>query len=549
MATIWSRMGKAALQKYIGVGLLERLECLLPALQPREFNTDKIYTHDSLTKIFESFTAHTLISSKEFRYMLFNALTPEQLSKVEGYVGGLKGESFEDKISGLVALGWKNNETTKAIISALDIPSELLPEEIELPPEEQLLEPPIYPFKTLKDYQTTICFKALEKLQTPRARFVLQMPTGSGKTRAAMEIVCQTLNDSPERSTITWLAHSDELCVQAYECFLEVWSHVGKLPIKLVRAWGEGAGVRCEFPERAMVIGGFQKLHAQLRTKKTTFNELAQRSCLVIIDEAHKVLAPTYNAVTRALAGDSAAVIGLTATPGRSVVDEEENKALADFFFNEVLTIESGAKTVIEYLRDREVLAKTEYSPLITDRDYELSDKEKQYLEKFFDLPKGVLSRIASDDIRNIEIVKSLQQECSGGRQVLFFGCSVDHSKFISALLGFLGIKAAHLDGDVPRQRRAGQIEAFRQGELQVLCNYGVLSTGFDAPKVDLVFISRPTASIVLYSQMIGRGLRGPAIGGTEKCKIIDVKDNIAGFSNEDEIFHYFDDYYVSGEC
>jgi len=548
MATLWSGMGKAALQQYIGEELLERLECLLPALQPKDFDTDTIYKKDSLTKIFESFTAHTLIDSKEFRYKLFNALTPERLSDVERGIGGLKGTTFEEKITSLVALGWRNNEITKSIISALDIPKDLLPDEIELPPEEQLLEPPSYPFKTLKDYQTTVCFKALKKLQTPRARFVLQMPTGSGKTRTAMEIVCQTLNKSPEGSIITWLAHSEELCAQAYECFLEVWSHIGKFQIKLVRAWGVGGGIRCEFSERAMVIGGFQKLHGQLRTKEITFNELAQRSCLVIVDEAHKVLAPTYNAVTRALAGDGAAVIGLTATPGRSVVDEEENRALANYFFNEVLTIESGTKTVIEYLRDRDVLSKTEYAPLMTDRTYELEDKEKRHLEQFFDLPKGILSRIASDDIRNVEIIKSIQRECGGGHQILFFGCSVDHSKFISALLGFLGVKAAHLDGEIPRQRRAGLIEEFRKGEIQVLCNYGVLSTGFDAPKVDLVFISRPTASIVLYSQMIGRGLRGPAIGGTAKCKVIDVKDNIAGFSNEEAVFHYFDDYYVTEE-
>ena len=107
-----------------------------------------------------------------------------------------------------------------------------------------------------------------------------------------------------------------------------------------------------------------------------------------------------------------------------------------------------------------------------------------------------------------------------------------------------LGIRAAHVDGEIPKGRRGAIINEFRKNKIQILCNYGVLSTGFDAPKIDVVFISRPTASVVLYSQMIGRGLRGPSIGGTEECKIVDLIDNITGFGNEDKVYEYFDEYY-----
>ena len=59
-----------------------------------------------------------------------------------------------------------------------------------------------------------------------------------------------------------------------------------------------------------------------------------------------------------------------------------------------------------------------------------------------------------------------------------------------------------------------------------MLTNYGVLTTGFDAPKVEAIYITRPCFSKNVYLQMIGRGLRGPANGGTEKCLIVDIKDN-----------------------
>ena len=76
-------------------------------------------------------------------------------------------------------------------------------------------------------------------------------------------------------------------------------------------------------------------------------------------------------------------------------------------------------------------------------------------------------------------------------------------------------------------------IDEFRAGNLTMLCNYGVLTTGFDAPKIENVVIARPTTSAVLYEQMIGRGTRGPLNGGTPHCLIIDVKDNIENFGEQ----------------
>ena len=76
------------------------------------------------------------------------------------------------------------------------------------------------------------------------------------------------------------------------------------------------------------------------------------------------------------------------------------------------------------------------------------------------------------------------------------------------------------------------------------MCNYGVLSTGFDDPQIDVVFMARPTNSIVLYSQIIGRGLRGPVIGGTDYCEIYTVFDNILDLPENNEIYSYFDEYF-----
>jgi superfamily II DNA or RNA helicase len=114
----------------------------------------------------------------------------------------------------------------------------------------------------------------------------------------------------------------------------------------------------------------------------------------------------------------------------------------------------------------------------------------------------------------------------------------------VCSLLKFLDIKAAHVDGTTPRDTRESIVNGFRKQDINVLCNYEVLSTGFDAPKVDCVFLARPTASVVLYSQMIGRGLRGPAIGGTENCLIVNVKDNFINLPSVETMYKVFEGYW-----
>ena len=77
-----------------------------------------------------------------------------------------------------------------------------------------------------KEYQSSVSFKAIDELQNSASRFVIQMPTGSGKTRVAMEVISQFINDSKKNVRILWLAHQKELCAQAFQCFIEVWSHL-----------------------------------------------------------------------------------------------------------------------------------------------------------------------------------------------------------------------------------------------------------------------------------------------------------------------------------
>jgi DNA repair protein RadD len=105
------------------------------------------------------------------------------------------------------------------------------------------------------------------------------------------------------------------------------------------------------------------------------------------------------------------------------------------------------------------------------------------------------------------------------------FACSIEHAELLAFCLNQSGRTAAVVTGDTPRFERLARLRAFNEKRIQFLCNVAVLTTGFDAPRVDTVCITRPTTSALLYEQMVGRGLRGPRNGGTNRCLVLDVQD------------------------
>ena len=125
-----------------------------------------------------------------------------------------------------------------------------------------------------------------------------------------------------------------------------------------------------------------------------------------------------------------------------------------------------------------------------------------------------LLNVLANDEHRNYQIIKRLV-EIPVGTNTLVYACTVEHAEFLSSTMNAIGRKSATISSNTPKATRRMYIDAFKKGEIEFLFNYGVLTTGFDAPKTEYIVICRPTTSVVLYEQIVGRGLRGPKIGGT----------------------------------
>lgn len=378
-------------------------------------------------------------------------------------------------------------------------------------------------------------------------RVVLHMPTGAGKTRTAMHIVSRFLNTS-EPAVLVWLAASAELLDQAAEAFQEAWSTLGNRRVTLMRFWGDHAPDLSDIND-GLVVAGLQKMHAYASREPLGLLRLAARVKFVVVDEAHQAIAPTYSVLITKLAetGTHNALLGLTATPGRTWSDIAADKELSAFFGERKVMLEvEGWDDPVSYLMSEGYLAKPVFRTLEYEPTPELQETLRAAVRGDEDYREEALSALAQSINRNVVIIKELKRLVeSGHRRILFFAASVHHAEIIAAALSALGFDARIVTGTTPPLTRRRIIKAFRSGSEtpMILCNFGVLTTGFDAPNTSAAVIARPTRSLVLYSQMVGRATRGPKAGGNETCEVSTVVDiDLPGFGDVAQAFTNWED-------
>ena len=236
--------------------------------------------------------------------------------------------------------------------------------------------------------------------------------------------------------------------------------------------------------------------------------------------------------------------IGLTATPGRGSELLAENTALANLFGRKLIKSKILGDSPIKFLQERGVLARLDRSSITTGIEF-FGATYAEDDESGYDISVKTLREIAANTERNNIILSLLSELSLDHKSVLVFSCTSMHAEEIALLLALKGIPAASITYKTNYIARSKIIQSFKKNNTRVLVNCGVLTTGFDAPGVDAVVITRPTTSIVLYSQMLGRGLSGKSVGGSNSCQIFDIRDNFESFGDLDDVYNYFPDYWT----
>jgi len=394
----------------------------------------------------------------------------------------------------------------------------------------------------LHSYQAE-CVARLRALLRPDglSRGLIALPTGSGKTRVAVEALIDHVREEDPRALILWIAQTDELCEQAVETWSYVWRAVGahETPLTVNRLWGSNDGSRAA--DRAQVVIAIDdKLTSLMGGGR---HDWLTEASVVVVDEAHTSVSKTYTALFNWLGRGTRErdrpLVGLSATPYRGTNEDQTRQLVNRYDGNLITEGIFGDEDPHTHLQGLGILARVRHQVLegmtLTPMALDASDSEGTGLIE----SRVDMQSVADDVDRNNRIIDSLlalDKEVTA----LVFAASVSHAQTLAAVLDNEGVRSAAVSAYTTPGERRERVRQFRSGKIRVLTNYNVLSQGFDAPKVGAVYVARPTFSPNRYQQMIGRGLRGPRNGGSEEVLIVNVQDNIDAFG-EQLAFHHFD--------
>ncbi len=337
---------------------------------------------------------------------------------------------------------------------------------------------------SLRPYQTALIADTREALRSHRS-VLIQLPTGGGKTCVIAQML-HTVRAKGKRAIFT--VHRQELLDQTISTFKDF-----DLPHGIIAAG------YTPYLAQQIQIASIDTLRARLSA-----GWRIPATDLFAIDEAHHAVSKSWSTVKAYFS--AAKVIGASATPERL-----DGRGL-DAEFDAMVCGPPVAE-----LMDMGFLSRYRaFAPSTPDMQgvhTRMGDYVKAEVAERIDRPTitgdavGHYLRLARD------------------RRALVFCISIEHSRHVVERFRASGVVAWHLDGETDKGERRQAIAAFRRGEIKVLSNVELFGEGFDVPDAEVCIMLRPTKSLAMYLQQVGRVLR-PAPGKT--ALILDHAGNIA---------------------
>ena len=348
----------------------------------------------------------------------------------------------------------------------------------------------------LRDYQRDLLERTQLHLKPEKARVMMQLPTGGGKTVVASHMLTNWLSDGRKA---VWLTHRKEL---AHQTGRVITKTVG-VPTLTDSKWIVGSPA-------PVMPNGVMILMAQTVSRRVADHNIwsgYDSNDLMVIDEAHHATARGWALAMRYWPGR---VVGMTATPWRLSKKEGFDHLFSELVCGpQVAELQSGsslckARVLVPHIDRRIQGGKISSTGDYTEPGIEFANKDRP-------------------DIMTAGVLRFWRKHADS-RQTIIYAVSVGHAQNIVDVFNHDGVSAQLILGRTPPDERAATVAEFTKGALRVLVNVAVATEGFDLPDASCVVIARPTESLALYLQMVGRGLRPKPDGGN--CVILDLAGN-----------------------
>ena len=398
-----------------------------------------------------------------------------------------------------------------------------------------------YPFQTK-------AFEALDRLKKENPdgfASMLVLPTGAGKTYTAAHWILKNYIDCDIK--VLWIAHRSELLRQAAEAFFYDTT-TDTLPNRhsfISYVVSSEFGRSCNVPKTNpdLLIASRQSLcsgsNLDYILKWAKGRGLKKdRKLLIVLDEAHHAAATSYRTIITAIKKyiPHVDILGLTATPFRTARNEQGS-------LKKLFSTGSGIAYSIDMntLISAGILANPKHIEVFTKVDmtqvFDAEELHKISRNDLTSLDEKSLQKLNKNTSRNKLIVDTYLSNRKQFGQTIVFAVDVLNAIALNAIFQSAGVRSDFVVSSITEgmnrsaatQRNPKIIRDFKDGKLEVLVNVNIVTEGTDIPNIQTVFLARPTTSKILMTQMIGRGLRGEAAGGTKETQIVYFIDEWKG--------------------
>lgn len=352
----------------------------------------------------------------------------------------------------------------------------------------------------LRNYQDKAVNMVRDEIRKGNKRVLLVMATGSGKTHTMGDIASKSITNGHK---ILAAMHRRQLVFQMCDCFKKCGITAGMIM----------SGIETELDHKCQITT-VQTYSRRLKLSEIENNKFFVDASVIFIDEAHHVLAKTYQKVLKHY--QDKIIIGVTATPCLS-----SGAGLGRYF-----------DVIVQPISIHELI---EQGFLVPALYYGPSEPDLSKLKTVAgDYEKKGLGKIMTNPTLIGDVVDNWLR-IAGDKKTFCYAVNVAHSKALKDDFISKGVTAEHLDAFSDDQTREATLNRFRSGRTQVLLNVGLYTEGSDIPEIEAICVARPTKSLGIHLQILGRGAR--PFPGKDNFIVLDFGGNVSRLGYyEDEI-------------
>lgn len=361
----------------------------------------------------------------------------------------------------------------------------------------------------LRPYQSEAIDATLKYFAEEEGNPLIVLPTGTGKSVVIAEFCRRILRQWPDTKILV-VTHVRELIRQNHEELKVLWPEAP--------AGINSAGLKKREYDPPIVFCGIQSVY----NKASRFTKVD----LVLVDEAHLIPRKTNTMYQKflnnlKLMNPHVRVVGLTATPYR--LDSGLLHSGKDALFD-----------AVSYEAELKDMVKGGYLTKLVSKQPKTKLDVRNVSIRGGEFVAGELQRAVDRKDVNEAAVQEILSYGADRQSWLIFCSGVSHATHIAELITKRGISCATIFGETPAAERDQIVADFKARKIRAIASMGVLTTGFNAPAVDLLALLRPTQSTGLYIQIMGRGMRNAP--GKENCLVLDFAGNIARHGPVDKV-------------